>query len=103
MKRAMVDGTAILSQKDEVTADGLQRTFATNVFGHFLMVQPLNAYTGISVSHSRLHQVRQLEKKLSNQGQPCHIIWSSSQTSMYVNIDLNDIQDTAGLVTCSYV
>ena len=45
------------------------------------------------------YQVRQLEKKLSSQGQPCHIIWSSSQASLGVEIDLNDIQDVAGLVT----
>lgn len=48
-----------------------------------------------------IHQVRQLEKKLSSQGQPCHIIWSSSQTSYYNTIDLNDIQDSAGLVALS--
>ena len=39
LKRVIVNGTALLAQKDDVTADGLQKTFATNVFGHFLMVR----------------------------------------------------------------
>ena len=44
-----------------------------------------------------------MEKKLSSQNEPCHVIWSSSQTSLGVEIDLNDIQDVAGLVTRSCV
>ena len=96
MKRIMVTGTDLLSQKDDVTADGLQKVFATNVFGHFLMVRFRNCL--LSASHNLSCQVRQLEKKLASQDHPCHIIWSSSQTSMYNNIDLNDIQHTAGLV-----
>ena len=40
----MVSGSGILAQKDDATADGLQKTFATNVFGHFLMVQFCNSF-----------------------------------------------------------
>ena len=29
----------LLTQEDRVTADGLQEVFATNVFGHFLLVK----------------------------------------------------------------
>lgn len=29
----------LLTQHDKVTADGLQEVFATNVFGHFLLVK----------------------------------------------------------------
>ena len=39
MKKIMLAGTSILAQKDDDTPDGLRKTFATNVFGHFLMVQ----------------------------------------------------------------
>lgn len=28
----------ILTQKDDVTSEGLQEVFATNLFGHFLLV-----------------------------------------------------------------
>lgn len=31
-------GEGILTQKDGVTADGLQEVFTTNLFGHFLLV-----------------------------------------------------------------
>lgn len=31
-------GEGILTQKDGVTPDGLQQVFATNLFGHFLLV-----------------------------------------------------------------
>lgn len=31
-------GDGILTQKDGVTPDGLQQVFATNLFGHFLLV-----------------------------------------------------------------
>lgn len=31
-------GEGILTQKDRVTADGLQEVFSTNLFGHFLLV-----------------------------------------------------------------
>ena len=48
----MVSGSGMLAQKDEVTADGLQKTFATNVFGHFLMVQLLTCGSCILVHHN---------------------------------------------------
>lgn len=31
-------GEGLLTQKDTVTSDGLQQVFATNLFGHFLLV-----------------------------------------------------------------
>lgn len=31
-------GEGLLTQKDGVTADGLQEVFTTNLFGHFLLV-----------------------------------------------------------------
>lgn len=34
-------GEGILTQKDGVTPDGLQEVFATNLFGHFLLVSYL--------------------------------------------------------------
>lgn len=37
-------GEGILTQKDSVTADGLQEVFMTNLFGHFLLVS--DCYVG---------------------------------------------------------
>lgn len=34
-------GEGILTQKDGVTSDGLREIFATNLFGHFLLVSHL--------------------------------------------------------------
>ena len=102
LKKVMVSGSGILAQTNDTTPDGLQKTFATNVFGHFLMVKlcNVNDFVMLMLMHfsTLSYQVRQLEKKLSSQGRPCHVIWSSSQTSLGVEIDLNDIQDVAGLV-----
>ena len=53
MKKILITGTAILHQKDDVTPEGLQKTFATNVFGHFLMVQFCNVGTYLIVNHVR--------------------------------------------------
>ena len=38
LNKILVSGTGILSQENDVTPEGLQKTFATNVFGHYLMV-----------------------------------------------------------------
>lgn len=35
----------LLTQKDGVTDDGLQEVFATNLFGHFLLVSFLSLLT----------------------------------------------------------
>lgn len=32
-------GEGILTQKDDVTSEGLREVFATNLFGHFLLVR----------------------------------------------------------------
>ena len=34
----LATGAGILKQKDGTTADGMQEIFATNLFGHFLLV-----------------------------------------------------------------
>lgn len=40
-------GEGILTQRDCVTRDGLQEVFATNLFGHFLLVS--DAFCGYVV------------------------------------------------------
>lgn len=34
-------GVGFLTQKDSITPDGFQEVFATNLFGHFLLVSQL--------------------------------------------------------------
>ncbi|XP_060890769.1 3-keto-steroid reductase [Labrus mixtus] len=52
-------GEGILTQKDCVTTDGLQDVFATNLFGHFLLI-------------------RELEPILCHTGRSSQLIWTSS-------------------------
>ncbi|GAA6222347.1 3-keto-steroid reductase-like [Lates japonicus] len=54
-------GEGILTQKDGVTSDGLREIFATNLFGHFLLI-------------------RELEPVLCHEGRPSQLIWTSSSS-----------------------
>ncbi|XP_065828809.1 3-keto-steroid reductase/17-beta-hydroxysteroid dehydrogenase 7-like isoform X2 [Oscarella lobularis] len=75
--QALVDGGQLLECVDELTEDGLQAIFATNVFGHFLLVKGLEDF-------------------LANQGQPAHVIWTSSATALKQPFDIDDIQHVEG-------
>uniref|UniRef100_A0A673AA41 3-keto-steroid reductase/17-beta-hydroxysteroid dehydrogenase 7 n=1 Tax=Sphaeramia orbicularis TaxID=375764 RepID=A0A673AA41_9TELE len=70
-------GEGILTQKDSVTPDGLQEVFATNLFGHFLLV-------------------RELEPVLCQAGQTSQLIWTSSSNAHRSAFDLEDIQHQRG-------
>eukprot|EP00731_Ephydatia_muelleri_P023887 Em0016g158a len=70
-------GGDILRIKDDVTPDGLREIFATNVFGHFLLI-------------------KELEDFLSSQGRPCHIVWTSSSSASKAEVDLDNIQAEKG-------
>lgn len=70
-------GGDILRTKDDVTPDGLREIFATNVFGHFLLI-------------------KELEDFLISQGRPCHIVWTSSSSASKAEVDLNNIQAEKG-------
>ncbi|KAM5203342.1 3-keto-steroid reductase/17-beta-hydroxysteroid dehydrogenase 7 isoform 2-T4 [Hipposideros larvatus] len=67
----------LLTQDDKVTADGLQEVFATNVFGHFILIQELEPLLGHSDSPSRL-------------------IWTSSRNARKSNFSLEDFQHSRG-------
>ncbi|KAM9386168.1 3-keto-steroid reductase/17-beta-hydroxysteroid dehydrogenase 7 isoform 2-T2 [Pholidichthys leucotaenia] len=70
-------GEGIVTQKDGVTADGLQQVFATNLFGHFLLV-------------------RDLEPILCQPGQTTQLIWTSSSNAHRSAFSLEDIQHLKG-------
>lgn len=67
----------LLTQEDRVTADGLQEVFATNVFGHFILIQ-------------------ELEPLLSHSDSPSRLIWTSSRNARRSNFSLEDFQHSRG-------
>ncbi|KAM9848707.1 3-keto-steroid reductase/17-beta-hydroxysteroid dehydrogenase 7 [Aulostomus maculatus] len=67
----------ILTQQDGVTHDGLQEVFATNLFGHFLLV-------------------RELEPLLCRPGRTSQLIWTSSSNAHRSAFNLEDIQHQSG-------
>ncbi|XP_045046022.2 3-keto-steroid reductase/17-beta-hydroxysteroid dehydrogenase 7 isoform X2 [Desmodus rotundus] len=67
----------LLTQEDRVTADGLQEVFATNVFGHFLLI-------------------RELELLLGPRDSPSQLIWTSSRSAQKSNFSLEDVQHSRG-------
>ncbi|XP_048844799.1 3-keto-steroid reductase [Brienomyrus brachyistius] len=67
----------LLTQQDHVTKDGLQEVFATNLFGHFLMV-------------------RELEPVLCQPGHTAQLIWTSSSNARRSAFDLDDFQHQRG-------
>ncbi|KAF7665256.1 hypothetical protein LDENG_00149530 [Lucifuga dentata] len=71
-------GEGILTQKDGVTPDGLQEVFATNLFGHFLLV-------------------RELEPLLCQTNLTSQVIWTSSSNAHCSAFNLEDIQHQKGI------
>ncbi|KAM8745919.1 3-keto-steroid reductase/17-beta-hydroxysteroid dehydrogenase 7 [Acanthopagrus schlegelii] len=67
----------ILKQKDGITPDGLQEVFATNLFGHFLLI-------------------RELEPVLCHASQTSQLIWTSSSNAHRSAFNLEDIQHQGG-------
>ncbi|XP_019752287.1 3-keto-steroid reductase-like isoform X1 [Hippocampus comes] len=70
-------GEGILTQKDGVTPDGLQEVFATNLFGHFLLV-------------------RELEPLICQPGQTSQLIWTSSSNARRSAFSVEDVQHRKG-------
>lgn len=73
------DTVALIEQADatiqvvgEVNSDGMGKIFATNVFGHYVIM-------------------RELEKVLSNSGDG-RVVWTSSLTAWSQFFDINDWQ-----------
>ncbi|XP_070252309.1 3-keto-steroid reductase/17-beta-hydroxysteroid dehydrogenase 7 isoform X2 [Myotis yumanensis] len=67
----------LLTQDDRVTAHGLQEVFATNVFGHFVLI-------------------RELDPLLGRGDSPSQLIWTSSRSARKANFSLEDFQHSRG-------
>eukprot|EP00123_Amoebidium_parasiticum_P008459 comp18820_c0_seq1/m.20803 comp18820_c0_seq1/g.20803 ORF comp18820_c0_seq1/g.20803 comp18820_c0_seq1/m.20803 type:complete len:348 (-) comp18820_c0_seq1:571-1614(-) len=78
--RKMLDlfltGTELMIQDDWDTKDGNRAVFATNVFGHYLLIRELQ------------------DKLVQSKGR---IIWTGSNAGHCHDLDLSDIQDRAGV------
>ncbi|XP_008305465.1 3-keto-steroid reductase [Cynoglossus semilaevis] len=70
-------GEGILTQKDDVTSEGLREVFATNLFGHFLLI-------------------RELEPLLCHEALTSQVIWTSSSNAHRSAFNLEDIQHFRG-------
>ncbi|XP_060940648.1 3-keto-steroid reductase/17-beta-hydroxysteroid dehydrogenase 7-like [Limanda limanda] len=67
----------ILTQQDRVNADGLQEVFATNLFGHFLLI-------------------RELEPLLCEAGHTSRVVWTSSSNARRSAFNIEDLQHRNG-------
>lgn len=67
----------LLTQQDHVNSDGLQEVFATNLFGHFLLI-------------------RELEPLLCQADHTSRVIWTSSSNARRSAFSLEDIQHRLG-------
>ncbi|KAM6453973.1 3-keto-steroid reductase/17-beta-hydroxysteroid dehydrogenase 7 isoform 1-T1 [Liasis olivaceus] len=75
--RMLTTAEGLMSQQDTVTPDGLQEVFATNFFGHFVLIQ-------------------QLEPLLCCLEKPSQLIWTSSISAHKSNFSLDDFQHKQG-------
>ncbi|XP_019734350.1 3-keto-steroid reductase-like [Hippocampus comes] len=67
----------LLTQQDHLNSDGLQEVFATNLFGHFLLV-------------------RELEPLLCEAGHTSRVVWTSSSNARRTAFSIEDIQHKNG-------
>ncbi|XP_043989109.1 3-keto-steroid reductase/17-beta-hydroxysteroid dehydrogenase 7-like [Gambusia affinis] len=67
----------LLTQQDQLNPDGLQEVFATNLFGHFLLI-------------------RELEPLLCQPGHTSRLVWTSSSNARRSAFSIQDIQHRRG-------
>ncbi|XP_070830469.1 3-keto-steroid reductase/17-beta-hydroxysteroid dehydrogenase 7-like [Chaetodon trifascialis] len=67
----------LLTQQDALNSDGLQEVFATNLFGHFLLI-------------------RELEPLLCDAGHASRVVWTSSSNARRSAFNMEDMQHRNG-------
>uniref|UniRef100_A0A3P9NEK1 3-keto-steroid reductase/17-beta-hydroxysteroid dehydrogenase 7 n=1 Tax=Poecilia reticulata TaxID=8081 RepID=A0A3P9NEK1_POERE len=67
----------LLTQQDQLNSDSLQEVFATNLFGHFLLI-------------------RELEPLLCQPGHTSRLVWTSSSNARRSAFSIQDIQHRRG-------
>lgn len=68
----------LLTQQDLLNSDGLQEVFATNLFGHFLLI-------------------RELEPLLCDTGHASRVVWTSSSNARRSAFNIEDMQHRNGM------
>ncbi|XP_028937405.1 3-keto-steroid reductase/17-beta-hydroxysteroid dehydrogenase 7 isoform X1 [Ornithorhynchus anatinus] len=119
----MSTADGLLTQEDGTTADGLREVFATNVFGHFVLVEistagpfgrspraehrPERGAGGDPVGPAALiplgrmgrprhGEIRELEPLLCRPDSPSRLVWTSSSNARRSNFSLDDVQHSRG-------
>ncbi|KAM6990545.1 3-keto-steroid reductase/17-beta-hydroxysteroid dehydrogenase 7-like [Tautogolabrus adspersus] len=77
MVNMFATGEGLLTQQDRITSDGLQEVFATNLFGHFLLI-------------------RELESLLCQADQVSRVVWTSSSNARRSAFSIDDMQHRNG-------
>ncbi|XP_034559026.1 3-keto-steroid reductase-like [Notolabrus celidotus] len=70
-------GEGLLTQQDQINSDGLQEVFATNLFGHFILI-------------------RELEPLLCQAGHSSRVVWTSSSNARRSAFSMEDMQHRNG-------
>uniref|UniRef100_UPI0037E73622 3-keto-steroid reductase/17-beta-hydroxysteroid dehydrogenase 7-like n=1 Tax=Semicossyphus pulcher TaxID=241346 RepID=UPI0037E73622 len=70
-------GEGLLTQQDRLNSDGLQEVFATNLFGHFLLI-------------------RELEPLLCQASHSSRVVWTSSSNARRSAFSMDDMQHRNG-------
>lgn len=73
-------GEGLIVQKNGKTADGLMNVFATNLFGHYVLIKELESCLGLNAGTSSSSQ----------------LIWTSSSNASCSNFSMDDIQHENG-------
>ncbi|XP_074544419.1 3-keto-steroid reductase/17-beta-hydroxysteroid dehydrogenase 7-like isoform X2 [Halichoeres trimaculatus] len=77
MVNMFATGEGLLTQQDQINSDGLQEVFATNLFGHFLLI-------------------RELEPLLCLAGHSSRVVWTSSSNARRSAFSIEDMQHRNG-------
>ncbi|XP_070212810.1 3-keto-steroid reductase/17-beta-hydroxysteroid dehydrogenase 7-like [Littorina saxatilis] len=75
----LTTGEGLIVQKNGKTDEGLMNVFATNLFGHYVLLQELESCLGSSGNDS-----------------PSQLIWTSSSNAQRCNFSMDDLQHEKG-------
>ncbi|KAL8620457.1 hypothetical protein ACOMHN_048390 [Nucella lapillus] len=78
-------GEGLIVQKNSKTADGLMNVFATNLFGHYVLLRELEPCLGLGSGGQQ-----------NGENRPSQLVWTSSSNALQRNFSLDDIQHEKG-------
>ncbi|XP_076460808.1 3-keto-steroid reductase/17-beta-hydroxysteroid dehydrogenase 7-like isoform X2 [Babylonia areolata] len=81
--RVLTTGEGLIVQQNSKTPDGLMNVFATNLFGHYVLLRELEPCLGSAGAQGGLDR-------------PSQLIWTSSSNAQQRNFSLEDMQHEKG-------